>query len=63
MSRGYDREDLDRDLDPDLVREAAIERRQRRWNSGCFCGYPDMSGTCPGPAFCPMHGETPPESP
>lgn len=23
----------------------------------CHCGYPDLPGSCPGPALCPMHGE------
>lgn len=46
--------------DEDARRDAMHEARRHRW-LGCLCGYPDMPGTCPGAAFCPMHGETPEE--
>lgn len=45
-----------REPDADERREA-FELRRARNRSGCLCGYPDMPGQCPGPAFCPMHGE------
>ena len=44
------------DRDEDARRDAIDDRRRYRWQ-GCLCGYPDMPGTCPGAASCPMHGE------
>jgi hypothetical protein len=44
----------ERIIDNDDKREAFEKRMSERF---CFCGYPDMPGTCPGPRNCPMHGE------
>lgn len=38
--------------DEDEKRDAWEAKRKR--NRGCKCGYPDMPGSCPGPANCPM---------
>lgn len=51
-----------REPDYDELRDAADERRRMRWSRGCLCGYPDMPGSCPGPATCPMHGEQHPDA-
>jgi hypothetical protein len=52
--------DLDDPRHDDARAEDAEERyyeRQRRRLTRCLCGYPDLPGSCPGPAACPMHGE------
>lgn len=45
-----------REIDENDRREAIDQRRARR--VGCLCGYPDWPGHCPGPASCPVHGES-----
>lgn len=47
---------MSREPDYDEIREAYEERASRR--TRCLCGYPDWPGQCPGPAHCPVHGET-----
>jgi hypothetical protein len=46
-----------REPDDDERREAHELRKSMRRASLCLCGYPDWPGQCPGPAFCPVHGE------
>ena len=48
--------------DYDERRDAADERRRLQNIYHCLCGNPDIPGSCPGPAACPMHGETLEES-
>lgn len=52
--------DFDRDgnrIPDDDEREAAWDARRARRRHGCLCGKPDWPGSCPGAAFCPVHGE------
>ncbi|MFC3227370.1 hypothetical protein ACFOGJ_09025 [Marinibaculum pumilum] len=47
----------EREIDEDERREAIDFRRAMSRRRSCLCGYPDWPGQCPGPAFCPVHGE------
>lgn len=40
--------------DEDEKRDAWESKRKRNRNQGCACGYPDLPGSCPGAANCPM---------
>ena len=41
-----------REPDQDELRDAWETKRKR--NQWCKCGYPDLPGSCQGPANCPM---------